>query len=246
MEDSTRLYRIMNLEKFESMFYDRENTLVRPALWQDPLENPLTNGYIDNSGKRGEIIGLEGFYGQCWTLEKRSDALWRAYSDPDPDPDPENKTHPIRVRTTVGRLRESLSKIRSKNPHSQTKISEVSYKTDKQLNEFFRDHLQRNVELSEGLPFEVIMDTFFVKRDLFEWENEVRLMFFVMNPNNYDKILQYDWDPLKVIDQVMVAPTSTYSEFRYFKERFLRRTNFDGDVKLSEIYKPMKDYVFNA
>ena len=72
------VYRIFTLEKFIRTLQSGKLCLVRPALWKDPFENFFLNsqGVYD-----GQLVGLDSirdsWYGQCWTLRKECDGLWR-------------------------------------------------------------------------------------------------------------------------------------------------------------------------
>lgn len=73
---STKIYRIFSTNRLIELFEKKENALVKPELWDDPFENFILKipekGSKSKPNKRG--------YGQCWTLNFESDAMWRIYS----------------------------------------------------------------------------------------------------------------------------------------------------------------------
>ena len=89
----TKVYRIIPKGRFEDLFKKKTNALVRPKLWDDPFEHLALNSPIDVMGEMGTIPFKDDVYGQCWSLNKASDAMWRIYS---------NGTDGIRIRSTVG------------------------------------------------------------------------------------------------------------------------------------------------
>ena len=75
------IYRIMPLSRLYELFENTENVLVKPSLWEDPFENFILKSRV--RFKNGKTYGFNhqnGFYGQCWTRSKASDAMWRIYS----------------------------------------------------------------------------------------------------------------------------------------------------------------------
>jgi hypothetical protein len=64
------------------LFERSELVLVRPKLWEDPSENFLLRCNLElDTGKRIDLRNEERqFYGQCWSLKRETDAMWRIYS----------------------------------------------------------------------------------------------------------------------------------------------------------------------
>lgn len=80
-ERNKEIYRILSVDRLLEMLNKRLNSLVKPCLWDDPFENVilqspgrLRDGKIFRFGMRNS------FYGQCWTFNKESDAMWRIYA----------------------------------------------------------------------------------------------------------------------------------------------------------------------
>ena len=113
------VYRIFSLQRLLELLRSERNTLVRPSLWDDPFENYVLSaiGRL-KSGERFSIGFKDKLYGQCWTLDRDSDAMWRIYS-----PDRQG----VRVRSTVRRLLESLLNTCESFPELSCFIGKVSY-----------------------------------------------------------------------------------------------------------------------
>ena len=76
------VYRTFSLKSALELFKEGKNGLVHPSRWDDPFENFfLKNGAIDEHENPVALDDVhKDWYGQCWTLEGESDALWRIYS----------------------------------------------------------------------------------------------------------------------------------------------------------------------
>ena len=95
------LFRIYSRNRFLDMLRTRRNALVKPRLWDDPFENFFLRSRV--RGPNGEEISIESiaenWYGQCWTLNEDTDAMWRIYS---------HDKEGVKVRTTIRKLFDSF------------------------------------------------------------------------------------------------------------------------------------------
>jgi len=90
-ERRSYVYRVTSLDRLFELFAKRQKVLVSPKLWDDPFENFIL---------RSQRISRQGWYGQCWTRQRASDAMWRIYSQ---------DSKGVRMRTTPERLIGGLS-----------------------------------------------------------------------------------------------------------------------------------------
>jgi hypothetical protein len=92
-----KIYRIFSISRFKELITTNELVLVNPYKWDDPFENFfLKANAVDENGalvSLGDIA--RKWYGQCWTFNPESDAMWRIYSC---------QKDGVRVSTTVRRL----------------------------------------------------------------------------------------------------------------------------------------------
>jgi len=76
---NTPIYRIFTLQRGLDTIVGKKLTLVRPHLWDDPYENALYQRKMKT--EQGDEVSVEALrnclYGQCWTEDGNSDALWR-------------------------------------------------------------------------------------------------------------------------------------------------------------------------
>ena len=91
------IYRIYSSSRFLDLACSRKNGLVKLRLWDDPFENFFLRSEVTGPG--GEKISIENiaedWYGQCWTLNADTDAMWRIYS---------HDKDGIKIRTTIRKL----------------------------------------------------------------------------------------------------------------------------------------------
>jgi hypothetical protein len=184
-----RVYRYMKLEKFYKLFNERQNVLSHPSKWDDPFENFILNAKISNSGRN-----LREFhnhvYGQCWTVERRSDALWQIFC---------GRGEGVRIRTTLRKLGATFSRNLSHAERHHAFIGRVEYLSDKQLYQTARSIFVN------GVDQERIARSLLIKRNAFRHEAEVRLVYRMGSGETpEDCLFRYPIDPHNLIDQVMI------------------------------------------
>lgn len=227
----TPIYRVFPRNRFFELFDEKKNALVWPSMWEDPFENFILRSPVRTAaGETGEFAFHEDVYGQCWTLKKRSDAMWRIYSP---------KTDAVRVRTTVGRLLDSLCAASKGVTNDSYFIGKVDYPPDFKLKKFAR------TVFKDGLNAEAVARSLLKKRDAFEHEDEVRLIYFEgQNSKHAGGVYKYDLNPLAVFDQFMIDPRMSYKDFCTFKDEIVARTGIDeARIKRSLLYKPPEGFV---
>ena len=201
-----RIYRIYALDRFEAMLASNHDALVNPAKWDDPFENFFLQRteVIDTvSGTAIPLKNLAGdWYGQCWSLNEETDAMWRIYS-----PDPIQKVG-VKESTTMRKLFENLARAGSSAPYLQFFIGRIAYLP-----------LQAIVYMMQGLTFNDVAigaqgdrfaDLLCIKREAFEHENEVRLLFqdveLAGSKRGAGGVFKYGLDPHTVFDEVVLDP----------------------------------------
>ena len=211
VKPDTKIYRIFPQNRFFELFRERKNALLRPAKWQDPFENVFLKSPVKlSSGETATFAFHNDVYGQCWTLESSSDAMWQIYS---------KSENAIRVRTTVGKLIDSLRSNHGRTAGISCFIGRVKYERVKELKEF-----ARNMFVKHSGP-EAIARSLLIKRMAYKHENEVRLIY--LSPDDTadaDWIYKYDLDPLMVFDQAMVDGRVEKGCFDVLKEDIASRT----------------------
>ena len=193
------IYRTYSLEYALALFKSGTNGLVHPSRWDDPFENFfLKNGAVDENGN---LVALDevhkDFYGQCWTIEEESDALWRIYSQ---------TKGGVCISTTIRKLFESF--YNPTDPYASQKyfIGRVKYVTRDELDDFI-DNISF-LDKSMGGQAKSIAETFLIKRKAFEHEKEIRLLFYdYQKDTGKDRLAVFGLDqPNSVVDKVLLDP----------------------------------------
>ena len=228
---NAQIYRVFPRDYFFALFESRRNALVLPQKWEDPFENVILKSAVVTAAGRAESFTFhENVYGQCWTRETASDAIWQIYS---------RKKDAIRVRTTVGRLIDSLCAAHGDGARDACFIGNVEYLRDGELNALGRTIFKR------GITPAAIAHSVLLKRRAYKHENEVRLVYVerggVKHPNG---VFKYAIDPLALIDQAMVDGRVSYSDFLPLKKKIIKRTGLSARrVQRSLLYRLPKDFI---
>lgn len=230
------IYRIFSVDKFKRTLADKKLCLVRPSKWEDPFENLLLNsvGQLADGTEVGFESIRDSYYGQCWTLRKECDGLWRNYKGREPAA--------IKVKTTVGKLMNQFYDLTNKFHELSYFIGKVEYATDEEIVDFFRDEIdllsfQSNVEIVQSL---------LIKRLSFSYEEEVRLIFSRPSTNEIDLgSVRNPWDdsdrffvnidPDTLFDEIEIDPWITQAQYRSL-ESDIRALGFSGQVTRSSLY----------
>lgn len=174
------------------MLANEANVLVKPSKWEDPFEN--------------FILRADKIYGQCWTLQTASDAMWRIYS---PNADA------VRIRSTVRRLLESLTQARGSSAGTETFIGKARYLSSQKLMAYAKT-IQHKAHPNPG----ILASTLLVKRPAFKHEREIRLVFGPRSPRDHQsELFSYKINPQHLIDQVMIDPRVSASKAVSLKAR---------------------------
>lgn len=182
--------------------------------WDDPYELFL---FKQNIFVEGTPLTIKDFdkrhYGQCWSLNKDTDAMWRIYS-----PQKEG----VRLKTTIGKMIEVLNQVRGMFEACPA-FGLVKYVDKKYLIDYLRD-IEKG---GSGRFFEKIFDSLFYKRKEFSHEKEVR---FIVKTGDvvYNKcqfvegdFLNLKVDPKRFIEEIALDPRLDNDEVERIKNELL-------------------------
>ncbi|GAB2578183.1 hypothetical protein GCM10027066_20780 [Dyella jejuensis] len=180
---------------------------------------------------KGENVSLEPirekWYGQCWTKKRDTDAMWRIYSH--------NKDG-IRVQSTPRKLIMSLrNTVRLADRGVKCFIGTVEYKKKDAIEAWLEGSVLENVVLNNGRAARTLL----VKREEFEHENEVRILYQDIWHTNHETIFKYDFDFESVIDEVATDPRSGVDEPKML-EWYLKSFNISTPVVRSPLYEGVR------
>lgn len=229
----TPIYRIFSFKRLEEIFKEKKLTLVKPKLWDDPFENFILNstGKLPD-GREFQIGFRDNYYGQCWSLQKESDAMWRIYS-----PDKQG----VRVKTTIRKLFQPLFEaggIYQKtdgtpfNPSSF--VGKVRYSNTPSLIKMLNDKKRMSNKIFDQTGWGQA-STFFFKREAFKHEREVRII-FNSQYNSIPDIYKIKIDPLDLFDNIFFDPRMTREEYKKYRI-LVKNWGYTKLIRQSSLYK---------
>lgn len=205
------IYRYMKLDYLIDMLKNQRNILVKPKMWEDPFENLLYNTpYLSPSGNYLKLLGGDRHYGQCWTLKQESYAMWKLYC---PD------SCCVKIKSTVGKIFEPLYKICkekldyiNQKPDNlgegerfffQAIIGKVEYLEEDELIAKLQDNYKEKATDTTQLG---LLESFLVKRQPFDYEEEVRIIYDHFEQPCELVLKSYPIEPNDVIEQIVLNP----------------------------------------
>ncbi len=224
------IYRIMPIERLIEVFYCEKLSLVRPKMWDDPFENWLLKSYgLTPEGDRVNLTNIrDAIYGQCWTFHRETDAMWRIYS---------HAKQGAKVKTTIRKLLESLYSSTDDFPELSCFIGKVHYLTVEDMKQKLTTH---DFFDSTGAG---TAETLLFKRDSFEHENEVRLIFHFPESNKAtNDIHQFQINPRELFDEIVLDPRIGEDIFQS-KRNALKDKGFSKSIEQSELYRPPEELI---
>jgi len=221
------IYRIFSFERFLELLEENKNTLVKPRKWDDPFENFLFSAKaIDQNGQQ---IGLESiresYFGQCWSFHDENDAMWRIYA--------RNKDG-IKVKTTVGKLfNEFYSAITG--PELKCYIGKVEYKDEEEIRQFLgndgevHDHIFDSTGIKSA-------KTLLFKRNAFEHENEVRLIYVTTDDSEKAlDVFKYKINQNSLFEEVVLDPRLDCATYEQYKKKICE-AGYSSSIIQSTLY----------
>ncbi len=223
------IYRIISLERLLELFVTGQNILVKPALWEDVFENFILKSPVQlQSGEIVEYNYYDRMYGQCWTLDNASDAMWRIYS---------SDKSGLRIRTTIRKLTESLYSAQTSLSDVRCCVGKVDYLTENELMDIANTTFD-----DSGIGVYELFRSLLVKRKAFLHEYEVRALYEEFDDDGFSNdLFKYSIEPHNFIDQIMIDPRRSYSEFEVIEKIIRKATGFKGEIKRSPLYTFPKD-----
>lgn len=221
-ELDANIYRIMSVSRLLQCFKDRHLTLVPPSNWDDPFENLLLKASIRVGKEDSALIAArDQVYGQCWTLHKETDAMWRIYS-------PEKMG--VKVKVKIRNLLKVLQTAKPDMHELRCFIGIVSYVTQKALVKKLHEVDLFNTNGSG------IAESLLYKRQEFSHEKEVRLIY----TNGKGPLVKVAIDPLELFEEIVFDPRMD-DDLVTLYEDVLRKYSFKNRIAKSVLYQVPKN-----
>lgn len=193
--------------------------------WEDVYENFVDKEEINllNSAKDGIVLGST-LFGQSWTTQEESDAMWRIYS---------NAGSAVRVQTVYPLLFHIMVEWMTNHKETPTTltIDHVCYADEAEINEWLLSNSPMNlwsfIELQE--------EGIFIKRCEFEHEKEVRA---ILRSDRKDtrEYIELDFDPHKVFREIVIDPRVDEDEFIRQRDSLVARGFDISKIRKSTLY----------
>ncbi|MCY6483531.1 DUF2971 domain-containing protein [Clostridium aestuarii] len=218
LKNRTKIYRYISLSQFMSFVETNQICLTKIKAWEDTWEAPTS--CIPTEGKNGYLeypshTICDDMYGQCWSLNGDSDALWRIYS---------SGNEGIVIET-------SIEKFNLIHDIKLGMIAPVIY----------YEKLQTGFKiLKSKKDYQNIFAEGFLKRKAFEHEKEIRLI-TLNNKKCIDtkyvnsKFIKLELDPTKFIEGIKIDPRARDWYVDTIK-RYCNRVGFKFDPLKSNLY----------
>lgn len=198
-DNDIRLYRIMPLERFLQMLTSRKNVLVRPSLWNDPYERLLKNAIKKGCDDRKVPFDESCWFGQCWSENSESDALWQIFTK-------STLARGVKITTRASLLRDSLA-VEEQKGNKVFFLERVKY-VSRSEDKCIMDSLTEAYSYKWGYDEEYLVITckdqfdndfnvmaasmLLTKRSAFEHEREIRLLCYCKERQSDDKVYEYE------------------------------------------------------
>lgn len=230
----TPIYKYIPFKYLKLMIQNSSLYFGSVSSWEDVYENWfLKEKMVLPSGEKGYAMDLIlGVFGQSWTLQEESDAMWRIYSKVDKkQPDYLDDTA-VRIKTTGRKLFDVI--YTDDKDYNTSFIGAVSYLSQ-------NDFLKMQDSLSPLNPLdlsEVFVQSYFFKRTPFEHEREVRpILIFPPNHENFGKdSVSFDIDFDNLIDEMVTDPRLTSGEYGTVRGQLIGLGAKSNKVRISELY----------
>lgn len=224
--EKTPVYRIFRLEDALELFNSKEITLVKAKLWEDPYENFIFKCNAKYNNNPINISSLqEQVFGQCWSLLPESDAMWRIYS---------TEHTGIKIKSNLEKIFDVIfdkSKITSQ---ASSYIGSVDYKSLEEIKKYFSNPSNTNLL---GIQGPNLIKSLLLKREEFEHEKEVRLLYFVDSESikKENNIIKFEVNPNDLVEEICFDPRISERYFKLYKQTF-RKLGYNGQIIKSNLY----------
>ncbi|AZB30291.1 DUF2971 domain-containing protein [Chryseobacterium balustinum] len=230
---NTPIYRCIHFERLLEMLSLKNIVLVRTKMWEDPYENFLFKTKI-RFGSHYTSLGsfTDSLYGQCWTMKKETDAIWRIYS-------PTKQS--VIIKTKISKLAKAVfdseTLLKDRFDTWRKAIAPVAY--------FSKNKMQNVIHQYSCLALpdaKIAFDSLFIKRNEFSHEHEVRVIIQKrgqteddFNKDGERKFVKLPIDPNDFIEEILLDPRINESQKDLYSNIF-RSAGYNGKINKSTLY----------
>jgi hypothetical protein len=241
------IYRIFPLWYFHAALRLGQLVLVSPDLWEDKYEMlPWWCTRIWRSTGKSQMSHefMHIVFAQCWSATKESDTLLKAYSRVVKDKFSNRNESPrdegVTVCSTPRKLMNVLRKWAPENCKDCCFVGLVNYFNATDL-EYHVGEIIRKHPSDRKISARQMAELLLLKRNLFEHENEVRIMYVDTNQEYASRSVELtrcNINPNEVFDSVKFDPRLADFE-RKEREQFVRDLQYKGKFTKSDLHTAM-------
>lgn len=224
----TKIYRILPLQRFLDMIVRRRICFTKIArFWEDPYENFLYSIDLTINGTPVSLDRLkETVFGQSWSTQVESDAMWRIYSQC-------NKG--VKIRVAVSNLMNQLWGD-GRQTRTSLYLGNVQYLTSADIPYWLDPARIRPALLDDDVNAQTAQYAL-LKRSEFQHEQEARLLYITDSESGLSRqdFLELPIDPGILIEEVVLDPRLTDPEFQALKNQ-IQKSGFGGPISKSALY----------
>lgn len=228
------IYKYIPFKYLKLMIQNSNLYFGKVSSWEDVYENWfLKEQMVLPTGEKGSAKELiPGVFGQSWTLQEESDAMWRIYSKLDRTQHDYLDDTAVRIKTTARKLYNVI--YANDEDFNSSYIGAVTYLSQD-------DFLNMQNSLSPLNPLdlsEVFVKSYFFKRIPFEHEREVRpILIYPPKHENFGKDgVSFDIDFDNLIDEMVTDPRLILEEYRVVRGQLIGLGAKSNKVRSSELY----------
>lgn len=218
------MYKYIRLEYVLNMLETGKFRFDNIKKWEDVYENFVDKENVNllNSVK-DNVLGST-LFGQSWTTQEESDAMWRIYS---------NAGCVVRVMTVYPLLFHVMVEWMTNHKDSSMtlNIDHVFYADENEINEWLLSNSPMNVWAFMELQEEGV----FIKRREFEHEKEVRA---ILRSDRKDtrEYIELDFNPHKVFREIVIDPRVCEDEFIRQRDKLVAWGYDISKIRKSTLY----------
>lgn len=244
---TSELYRVFSYDRLLDSLKSNCLYMSKPSIWADPYETFLMN--YKARMKDGTIVDFEpikeNIYCQCWSTNKESEALWDIHSS--------SNFRSVKIKSSGEKLMKYLYDTNNQFHYISYFIGSVYYVSEKYIMELLQEGISKYISSSAGnMP---IIQSLFIKRRAFEYEDEIRLVFNAPNSPAVDFLkIQNPWDINNnyfsfkidindVIEEITLHPNLNNVECIEM-EAEIRSLGYSGEINHSKLFTK-EDIIFD-
>lgn len=218
------MYKYIPLKYVLNMFETKVIRFDNIKKWEDVYENFVDKEDIHLLNSKRDDIFRSTYYGQSWTVQEESDAMWRIYSP---------KRLSVRVMTAFPLIFGVCGSWNEKHGDAPMwpTIDYVSYAGEDEINKW----LMSNSPMNYWAFSEMQTEGLFIKRLEFAHEMEVRV---ILRNDKMDEqeYIELEFDPHKLFREIVIDPRVSGDEYIRQRDSLVEQGYGIEKIRKSTLY----------